>query len=128
MEIFYRADNVLSSGEIVIVGRIYKDDVLPDSEDARLNGALAAHGETIFCQQKHAHSKSCAQALLDQHDQDAKGKDIPGTSAREKHEAWFAAWDSTPEDPVPVDMPEKTIAVVENGRQLARVVDDRDLT
>lgn len=112
MKIFYSADRIMSDGEIVIVGRIYKDDVKPDDPGQ----CLAAHGETARCESddpKHAHSKACAVALL--------------PSVKEAMEAYFEAWDAAPEDAVHVEMPKKEVIVKVDGKSKKQMVDDRDL-
>lgn len=113
MKIFYKVNRVMSDGEIVIVGLIYKGDVPPASQELQENGALAGHGETVYCETAHTHGKSCAAALLD--------------SVRPAMESYFTAWDATPEDAVPADMPKKSLKVTEDGKTKTVQVDDLDL-
>lgn len=113
MQIFYKADRIMSDGEILIVGRIYKDDVLPDSHEKQMNGALAGHGETVRCTEVHAHSKDCAKSLL--------------PLVKASMESYFKAWDEAPEDPVHVEMPKKTVVSKVDGKDKKIEVDDRDL-
>lgn len=114
MKIYYRCDNgPMTDGSMTIVGRIYKDDVLPATREAQLNGALASHGESPKCEEKHSHTKGCAVPMVD--------------VVRPAMEKYFAEWDATPEDPTPVAMPMKEETVVEDGKAKKVQVEDRDL-
>jgi hypothetical protein len=113
MKIFYKADRIMSDGEIVIVGRIYKDDVLPTDPIDQTNKAMQAHGETVRCAEEHKHGLDCAKAAL--------------ATVKPSMEAYFAAWDALPEDAVHVEMPQKEVTVKEDGKTKTKMVDDRDL-
>lgn len=90
------------------------------------------HSEHGTCDQKHSHSKQCAEDILDLKPvlgKDVKGEPILGLSMRERHEAWFAAYEAAPEDPKPVELPKKTMLVAnEKGNMVSREVDDVELS
>lgn len=113
------------------------------------------HGEAGKCLTSHAHSKACAQALLDVKpvvtpavpadpgDAGSPADGIPprpatpavpevlGPSIRELGLAWHAGEDAKAALPavVPVDMPQKTKKSRDaNGKLVDKQVDDGDLT
>jgi hypothetical protein len=102
----YRVERIMTDGECILIG----------------DNGEAAHGETVYCQTKHDHSKDCAVTLLD-----AKA-DKAAPSVREKIDAWFAQWDAAPADPTAVEMPKKVVQVVEDGKTVNQSVDDKDLS
>lgn len=113
------------------------------------------HAEQGTCLEDHAHSKACAQAIMDVKpviepaQDEIPGDDgdptadppiaplaaIPakpavlGPSMRQRGHAFFASLDARPADPVPVAMPQKTIKIRnDKGKLVDKQVDDGDLT
>lgn len=95
------------------------------------------HAERGQCRAKHGHTKDCAKALLDhkpvlqEAGVDGRGDHIPEQlepSIRERMEKWFLDYDATPDDPVEVEMPKRTVRVNDGkGKLVDKEVEDRDL-
>jgi hypothetical protein len=124
MAIKYRVIRVMSDGECCIAGE----------EDGK------SHGETAYCKDSHAHTKDCAQAILDAQvfekvaavpeTLDADGNVISPAvpavmeSPRDRIKAWFGAVKPAPTN---VSMPQKDVERVVDGKKKTVKEDDRDL-
>lgn len=96
------------------------------------------HGERGVCPEAHAHSKACAQQLLDfkpllaEARTDDDGKVLPEVrddSIRERMEKYFQQQASMPAAPTFVELPKKTIrAKNDKGKLVDKQVDDCDLS
>lgn len=115
---------VLADGDIQIVGY--------DTDDPGVK-----HAERGRCPKDHDHSKVCAVELLDfrpivtpagKDEDDEPIAEVLGPSIRTRIEEWFKGYNATPDDPVHVEMPKKTVkAKNDKGKVVDKEVEDRDL-